>query len=320
VLLLIVAFVVGLLTFPFFLTVGDSDWLKLASAAVRARWAASGSCDKRERRPDPPSSVADQQGAALPALMSTRLMTSGGYALASVGPRPTGPRGRAVAPHYRRFPVLIRRVTLAALLPALLLTGCGPDGAPPANKTAALRDQLRTLQLADVQHILVLPSGYKRIPRPAAVTESDSGLCPPESWFDASRAPVKTELFGSQSGLGPFSVQSLIVLASAARAQQAGSQFERLRPCRPVDGDGTRRTVARRAPGEYTVTASAPEMPTLTISLSVRAVGNVLYLGGDMGLGPARGLTEHDARANKVVAELTRRARRPAPTATASAR
>lgn len=217
--------------------------------------------------------------------------------------------------------MLIRRVTRAALLLALLLTGCGPGGASPANKTAALRDQLRTLQLADVQHILVLPSGYQRIPRPAAaVTESESGLCPPESWFDASRAPVKTELFGSQSGLGPFSVQSLIVLASAARAQQAVGQFERLRPCRPVDGDGTRRTVARRAPGEYTVTASAPEMPTLTISLSVRAVGNVLYLGGDMGLGPASGLTEHDARANKVVAELTRRASRPAPTATASAR
>src|SRR3954467_121724 len=158
-------------------------------------------------------------------------------------------------------------------------------------------------------------------PRPAAAApEGEAALSPPESWLDPSRAAVRTELFGSQSGLGPFSVQSLIVLASAARAQQAVGQFERLRPCRPVDGDGTRRTVARRAPGEYTVTASAPEMPTLTISLSVRAVGNVLYLGGDMGLGPASGLTEQDARANRVVVELPRRASRPAPTATASAR
>src|SRR3954465_10679917 len=231
------------------------------------------------------------------------------------------PRGRAAAPNHRRFPVLIRRVTLAALVLALLLTGCGPGGASPANKTAALRDQLRTLQLADVQHILVLPSGYQRIPRPAAAfTESDSGLGPPESGLGAARALVKTELFGSQSGLGPFSVQSLIVLASAARAQQAVGQFERLGPGPPAAGDGTRRTVARRAPGEYTVTASAPEMPTLTISLSVRAVSNVLYLGGDMGRGPGSGLTEHAARANKVVAELPRRASRPAPTATASAR
>src|SRR3954465_9492574 len=98
------------------------------------------------------------------------------------------PRGRAVAPNHKRFPVLIRRVTLAALLPALLLTGCGPGGASPANKTAALRDQLRTLQLADVQHILVPPSGYQRTPHPAAaVIDGESGLCPPESWFDASR-------------------------------------------------------------------------------------------------------------------------------------
>jgi hypothetical protein len=201
----------------------------------------------------------------------------------------------------------MRRVAVAGLLPLLLVTGCGVGGTKPASaaKRARVVKQPQLLQLEDVRGILVLPKGFK--PTKDDSGESQSDVCGPgkENGFDVSTWPSKAEVNGEVGETGPFNYQALAVLPTEARARQIAAGFATMAPCSFKDKDGTTRTLTRRADGEYSL--SVVSIFPVAGLLSVRTVGNVLYLSYDVAVGAAPPVDEHEARTNGVVAALKRR-------------